>query len=402
MKTKLIISDTDLDGLADNIIAQKVAKEIGVPYYAYSHFPTPNSQQPGTTPSTLNLDAVSQYLAVDFGGVWIFDIPPPIQTVLRANLINQLKNLVSLGVGVEIYDVVDHATEEHWRQLLSSGVKLSLYSNGYELKRSFAWSHGVYGGDVDGWALIGSVADFDPAVRDVNEELEERVVKVDQAYKFAMPNVDEIKSLIPRYGSAGAVAVYVTQRNMGPEEFIEWGIGLYEKLPPDKKIPENVVYETTAHGVVIDAVANKIPPGLTWKTASETARRSKSWYAVVYNVPPPPGKQGTGIIVAKYWRVGEEVARAIDEAVDAVGKKYGVTPFGHSGAKSLVFPLGTDTKEIAKELVALVEHKLSQSLSSVTQLVNVDFVARAVQRDFSQIREGLDEIKRILSTRVSS
>lgn len=392
-KPVLLLTDSDVDGLSGHVVGLYTLRSLHTPHIHYAHFATSSQpQQPGTSATQMDLLQVLNYLVADPSSVHIIDVPPPREVARRVTYIDMIRRLRAIGVDVEIYDVTDHAAPDDWRQIASAGAALRLVPDGYSAKLQYAHSRGVFDSELEKWALLGSIADFDESVAEkTSRELERTVAEiVDPVYKFVMQQHTDIKPLIPRYGSAGAVAEYVVARNMSMDEFIRFAESLSSQLPPNQRVVMPREYHATTFGVIVDSQRNQIPPGLQWKTAWKTAFETNSYYSVVYNVPPPPGRQGVGVIVASYWRQKRLVAQAIDNAVNEISRHYGASVVGHSGARSLLFPPGTDTSTIAYEIARLIESNMT--VSRVTHLINDTTVASAVLEEYRQISRQLAEI----------
>lgn len=399
MKTpRLAIADTDGDGLTYGVVTIYAHRDAGEPVVVYSHFAGPQDSQPGTSAAQFDLQQTMNYLSANPQEIIQMDIPPQVEVARRAKLIEAVKSLAGIGIRYTVIDVIDHAPHEHWQQLRKAGANLFLTHSGYANKLLIASVFGSGGKFYDEWAKLGSL--FDMAVHEIpggaSREQVLRIIDVDSAFKFAMPKHEEIARYVPRYGSTGAIAYYITSKNWDVPEFLRFAEELYHKLPPQFKTPEpkDVKYRDAGYGILADfnENANVIPRGLIWKTAAKLYLANDALYTIIYNTPPPPQRQGVGLIVASNpLRADEASKKAVDEAVREVASRYGVVVVGHSGALSAIFPPGSNVADIANEIATTIERKLTTP--KVTHLVNDQLVAETLAKDYQKLHESLRRIE---------
>jgi len=390
-KPRLVVTDTDIDGLSGAVNAYLALREENP--LIYSHFRAPQGDtQPGTQAAVFNPQEVLNYLNADVEEVITIDIPPPRELPRRAQIVSFIQQLRSLGVNYRIYDVFDHAEPQYWQQLKSAGADLRLVPDGYSVKLLPAIDYlGRIETVMERWALVGSIADFDESVASRTSIDLERIIaeEVDAAYKFGQWPVQP--SEVRMYGKTGAIAKYIVERlDADPERFINMAQEIYKSLPQNQKLPQQVQYRRI--GSVALAEASQVPPGLQWKLAWKVAWATNTDVAVIYGVRQQRGSQEYhGIIVASYWRSKSRVANVIDQVVSEIAGRMHASVVGHVGARSLMWPAGAvDTLRVAEEIASMISQRIWTP--AVTHLVSDSVVASAVREDYARIMTTLTQI----------
>jgi len=377
-RSKIVISDTDLHGGMSMLIAVKVLQ----PQHFYSHFelvrPGTTPTQPVTTPRTL-VEALPQIVSPrEDLELYILDLPIDADRPLQ-----YIQTLTQYTLGKVVW-IDHHGHSEYVSKLYEAGIITFLAPTSYEMSLYLPKLYGRVDSEIEKWALIGALADFDESIADkVNTELEIAVAEhLDQYWKFGMNSIEEVKKLTPKYGNVGAKVKYILDKGLTPDKLLEKAKEATQPLP----VPEN--YE-----VIGDVVMLREPPerpGIQWKLAWKLTCITGAKVAVIPVKVPQPC-----VIVASNWRIKSEVASIVDEVVQSKGRELGRTPRGHSGALSLPAVSVNEAKELAIELARkiseLIESKVYTPKS--VRLINEQYVARALHGDFVQLQREISELR---------
>ena len=374
IKSTIIIHDTDLHGLTCGITAL-YALEGAIPL---SHF-DPRSEL-RTTPD--NLANVIQNLGN--ADLYVLDIPIDVRNP-KAYIDALIAHVQFKGRVVWM----DHHGHSQWVDVLNrNGVFAVVFGTSYDLTMALPRMFSRVDSFVEGWAIIGALADFDPSIAPrVSRDLEEVVCDiVDSVYKQQRQQLMQVLNIneIPQYGNIGSISYGIATRRIEASQFIEAckSIGRPIPLPRTYGTLTNVVYTT------------EIPQsGLAWKTAWKLCLTTGCKVAMVPTYIPQRNQYS--LIIATYWREDDRVRQAVEEFITM--KFPGRQVVGHFGARSILLMAQNELEMIpqwARELDELISQRCYTPRTA--RLISDEYVARAIHEDYNRIVQLLERIAKAL------
>lgn len=378
----LIIYDTDVHGGISGLIAIKSLEESNEKILRhYSHFERVQKGQSPTLPITnpaFLAQALGNIAAPGKSNLMILDIPVNIMAPL--DFINTLTNYRVLDKRVLF---IDHhqAGEEYVRELFRRGVETIITGNSYDMSlvvpRIFSITSSTFR-ELEEWALIGALSDFDTTIADkITSEMETLVLEyLDSWWKN---NWERDIELDPTLGSVGSIIQFIINRNFSAKEFLEW----VSERGNEINVPENKVIGEVTY------ITGQSSPGLAWKTCWKANMLNGTKIAVSFAETP----RGLAIIVAAYWR-NPEIFNIIDKVISDVSAGRSVV--GHSGARSILVSNRDEGERLVREIITRLNESISTRFYTpkTINLINESRVAKALHEDFKTILATIKEILR--------
>jgi len=169
------------------------------------------------------------------------------------------------------------------------------------------------------------------------------------------------------------------EKRIEASQFLEVAREVGSRIPlPEYKYAGDVVY-----------TLQPAQPGMAWKLAWKLCLVSGHKYAMVPTVVP--GKNQLSLIIATYWRLGEQYKRIVEQFI--ADTFPGRLVVGHPGARSVQL---MDPGELQK--IPMWAEKLHNMLASgiyvpkVTTFIPDASVVEAVTNDYRMILNRLTEI----------
>ena len=346
-KKTRILHDTDLHGLSCGVTyLYALMKEGFDDVDVFGHFdPKPNIMK--TCPPD-GLDAtIRQFSDADIVAVDI-----PISDRKPQDIINAFREHVAKGNIAVFAD--HHGQYEYVKELERAGVCVLMEDSSYKLTMLLPRLLGHIDDFVEGYAYLGAVADADRSIASMVSEEDEYVIRylIDDVWKFKKDVLykelgiaeDEVRSR----GNAGAIAYKIVEKKITARQFIE----IMRKYAQPLELHEEPE-------VIGGVCMFKTPPprdGIEFKLADLACMKYKCKVAVI----PSRFKRGDqvtySIVIAKYWREGEDVVKAIEQVVQKYADRK---PTGHAGARRIPCRDEAETKELARKIA----EELAQLLS---------------------------------------
>jgi len=374
-----VIHDTDIHGATcgiNAIYALVQSKYAPSQITVYSHFSTTPSE-PTTTPSGL----VQVLQSLGRTDLIVLDIPVDIRNP-RAYVEALITHAQYRG---KVFWADHHGHSEWVSALNKCGVTAVVVGSSYDLSMLFPRMYDVVDSFVEGWSIIGAIADFDPTIAPkVPTDLEEDVCDIlDQTWKVKREQLMRLLGIssAPHLGNIGQITWDIALRRIEPEKVIEAAKQLSQPLQlPQYGTIGDVVYTTQLP-----------PPGLAWKTAWKLCLVTGCKAAVVPAFNPRLNQYT--VIIARYWRTSEEIAQVIENYVQR--RFAGRQIVGHPGARSVALFSQNELQmipEIARELAEELERQVYTPRT--VRLINERVVAEALHKDFTELLRAIKELLR--------
>jgi len=373
-KITTILCDTDMHGMTCGLNAVYALMRTGINVTIFSHFST-NPNELTTTPT--GLAQVIQNLGQT--NLIILDIPIDIR-----NPKAYIDALISHAQFKGCILWADHHGHSQWVDILNkNGIIAIIVGSSYDLSMLIPRMYNVVDSFVEKWSLIGALSDFDSSIAiKVDRTLEEDVCDIlDQAYKTKLNDIMKMLDMpiYTSHGNIGSLIHAIIVKQLEPEQLINIAKQLVKPLQlPQYEIVGDIVYTT------------QLPPGgLAWKTAWKLCLVTGSKVAIVPTFNPRTNQYA--IIIARYWKTDENVAKTVDEFVTT--KFTGRQIVGHLGARSIALMNQNELQlipQIARELDEEIRRKIYTP--RITRLISDQYVAQSIVNDFKIILQKITEI----------
>jgi len=374
VKRPYIISDTDLHGAMSLLIAIKTFRKIGQIPQWYSHFEPTMKEMPVTNPRYL-ADALPKIVMPrEDLELYILDIPIPVEAPVKF-----IETLRQYTIG-KVYFIDHHGHSEHLPRLVKSGVVVYLTESSYGMSLYLPRLYNVVDDELEKWALIGAIADYDESIADkVSKDLEELVTDyLDPFFKYGIRQIEETQRYVNMYGNVGSIVDWIITKGYGPEDLLNLA---REEQPPLPTVPHEI------RGDVL-IMTGKAQMGLVWKCLGKLLRESECPVGVTIQENP----RGVFVVVATNWRVKSRYAPIVERVIEEVsaGRAY----FGHPGARSIQARSWDDARELQERLVQRLNEEISRTyyVPKTVRLISEKSVSKALHEDFRALLRRLTDL----------
>jgi len=374
-----IIYDTDIHGGLSGLIAIKALRAAGEEILRhYSHFERVSRGQQPTHPVTNPLflaQSLPQIIMAGRTNLILLDIP--VNVMAPIDFINTIANYKVRDKRVIYIDHHEHS-ESYTRELFNRGIETIITGTSYDMSLVIPRIFGINKElkELEEWALIASLADFDVSIASkVDNNLERLVLEyLDSWWKNGWQQTIQVN---PTFGSVGSIVNWILENGFTPRGFLEFVRRNSSEIPiPEHRTVGEITY-----------ITGEAAPGQAWKTTWKLNLLNGTKVAVSWAETP----RGITVITAAYWK-NPEIFGIVDEVVEEVSRGRPVV--GHSGAKSILVSSKEEADMLAREVIQKLNEKIQSSFYTpkTVQLINEQRVANALHSDFTQIMRLLAQI----------